>query len=100
MLGDDRVGLVNADAESSDRGARAEVAHVSFVALDLLANAGELTLDIQHVRELAGARGEQLDEPLLEAAGIGDASLHVDVLLTDILNGDVHRLDLPDWGEK
>src|SRR5438105_6788475 len=89
MLGDDRIRLVDRDSERAHRGTRAQIAHSSLVAFDLLTDARELTFHAQDVGELAGAIREELDQPLLEAARVDHPCLHVDELLADVLHRDV-----------
>ena len=98
-IGDDWIGLVNSDREGAYRSASAKIPHAAFVAFDLLAHSSELAFDVEYLGKFSGAIREQLDEPLLETARIGDARLHVDELLADVLHGHVHRLELSDGRE-
>ena len=78
---------------------RLEVAEPPFVPLDLLAHPRELLLHVEHVLELAGPGGEQVDEPRLEPPRVGHPGGDIHVLLADVLRAHVHGLELPDRGE-
>src|SRR5437016_5700155 len=88
--------LVYADRERAQGSVRLEIAQPPLVALDLLAYPGQLLLDVQHVFELSGARGDQLDQARLQAPRVRHAGGGVRELLADILGADVHRLELAD----
>jgi hypothetical protein len=89
-LGDDGIRLMHGDCKRTHGGARAKVSEATLVTLDFLADARELTLDREYVREFARACREQIDEALLESARIRNASLSVYELFADILYGDIH----------
>src|SRR5207244_2785576 len=88
--------LVYADRERAEGRVRLQIAEPPLVALDLFAHPCQLLLDIQDVFELAGARGNQLDQPCLEASGVRHAGDGVRELLADVLGADVHRLEFAD----
>ena len=96
---DDGHRLVHADGERAERGVRPEIAQPPLVPLDLFAHPRQLLLHIEHVLELAGPGGEQVDEPRLEPPRVGHPGGDIHVLLADVLRAHVHGLELPDRGE-
>src|SRR5690606_39699543 len=92
-------GLVQVDYQCARRHARPQVAESPLVALDLLANAGELTLHREHVLQLPGSAVDQLDEPCLEATGVGETRSYVYEVFAHVLGVLAHGFQLADWLE-
>src|SRR5213080_3126567 len=96
---DDGYRLMCADRERAQGRVRPEIAEPPLIALDLLAHACQLLLDIEDVLELSSSCGDQLDQPGLESPGVRHAGGGVREFLADVLGADVHRFELADGCE-